>query len=189
MKRAVASVAAACALLVQAGAGVAQEYTQGTSYIEPRGGVYGSTNPNVNVIGAYGGAAGHYVADGVALEAEGLGYAVDQKTKQPTATGLATKEETTSAVGVSAMARWNFVRTPKGTLFVGAGGGGIFSSDKEIPYNGSKQAGAGQADLGASVALGKNVSLKAAGRYQHVGEFSDRGLENFGGNVGLKISF
>ena len=188
MKRAIASVAAACALLVQAGTSPAQEYTQGTSYVEPRGGVYGSTNRNVKVIGTYGGAAGHYVADGVALEAEGLGYAVDQNTKRPTATGESSKEDTVNAVGVSGMARWNFVRTPKGTLFVGAGGGGIFS-DKPVPYNGSKSAGAGQADLGASVTLGKNVSLRAAGRYQHVGEFSDKGLENLGGNVGLKISF
>jgi hypothetical protein len=179
---------AACALLMQAGLAAAQEYTQGTSYIEPRGGVYGTTNKNVNVIGTYGGAAGHYLADGVAIEAEGLGYAVDQTTRKATPLGLSSKEETTNAVGVAAMARWNFVRTPTGTLFVGAGGGGVFA-DKELPYNGSKQSGAGQADVGASVALAKNVSLKAAGRYQHLGSFSDKGLDSLGGNVGFKISF
>jgi hypothetical protein len=188
MNRAIAATLAACAILGQAGLAPAQEYTQGTSYVEPRGGVYASTNPNVNVVGTYGGAAGHYVADGVALEAEGLGYAVDQTTKRNTPLGQTSKEETTNAVGVAAMARWNFVRTPKGTLFVGAGGGGVFS-DKELPYNGAKQSGSGQTDLGASVALGKNVSLKAAGRYQHIGSFSDKGLDNLGGNIGLKISF
>ena len=187
MRRTLCTIAA-CAALLQAGVATAQEYTQGTSYVEPRGGVYGTTNPNVNVIGTYGGAVGHYVADGVAVEAEGLGYAVDQTTKKPTLLGQATSETTTNAVGVAAMARWNFVRTPKGTLSVGAGGGGVFA-EKELPYNGSKQSGVGQADLGGSVAIGKNVSLKAAGRYQHLGSFSDKGMDSLGGNVGLKISF
>lgn len=187
MKRAICTLAA-CAALLQAGAVAAQEYTQGTSYIEPRGGVYGTTNKNVNVIGTYGGAIGHYVADGVAIEAEGLGYAVDQTTKKATPLGQATSEITNNAAGVTAMARWNFVRTPKGTLSVGAGGGGVFA-EKDLPYNGSRQSGVGQTDLGASVALGKNVSLKAAGRYQHLGSFSDKGLDSLGGNIGLKISF
>jgi hypothetical protein len=188
MKRAVLSLAAICALLVQAGAALAQEYTQGTTYIEPRGGLYATTNPNVNVVGTYGGAAGYYIVDGVAIEAEGLGYAVDQTTKRATPLGVSSKEETNSAVGVAGMARWNFVRTSQGTLFVGAGGGGVFA-EKPIPYNGNKQSGAGQADLGGSVALSKNVSLKVAGRYQHLGSLSDKGLDSLGGNVGLKISF
>ena len=188
MKRFVTVLAATCALLLQVGAASAQEYTQGTTYIEPRGGVYGTTNPNVNVVGTYGGAAGYYLRDGVAVEAEGLGYAVDQKSKKPTALGESTKSETNSAVGVAGMARWNFVRTSQGTLFVGAGGGGVFA-DKPLPYNGEKQSGMGQTDLGGSVALNKNVSLKAAGRYQHLGSFSDKGLDSLGGNLGLKISF
>ena len=187
MKRAMCTIAA-CAVMLQAATAVAQEYTQGTSYIEPRGGVYGTTNKNVKVIGTYGGAAGHYVADGVALEAEGLGYAVDQTTKKATPLGEASSETTNNAVGVAGMARWNFVRTPTGTLSVAAGGGGVFA-DKALPYNGSEQSGIGQTELGASVALGKNVSLKAAGRYQHLGSFSDKGLDSLGGNVGFKINF
>jgi hypothetical protein len=187
MKR-LAATCAACILLTCSGGASAQEYTKGTSYVEPRGGVYGTTNPNVGVIGTYGGAAGHYVADGVALEAEGLGYVVDQQEKKVTPQGLATKNETNNAVGVAAMAKWNFMRTPKGTLFVGAGGGGVFA-DRELPYNGEKNSGMGQADLGGTVALGKNVSLRASGRYQHLGSFSDKGLDSLGGNVGLKISF
>ncbi|KHK04475.1 outer membrane beta-barrel protein [Desulfovibrio sp. TomC] len=187
MKLAITLIAA-CAVLAQTGLALAQEYTQGTSYVEPRGGVYGTTNKNVGVVGTYGGAAGHYIADGVAIEAEGLGYAVDQTTKTATPLGVSSKQETNNATGIAAMARWNFVRTPKGTLFVGAGGGGVFA-DKDLPYNGSKQSGAGQADVGASVALAKNVSLKAAGRYQHLGSFSDNGMDSLGGNVGFKISF
>ncbi|EFL50431.1 conserved hypothetical protein [Solidesulfovibrio fructosivorans JJ]] len=187
MKRRV-MILAACVLLLGAGAVPAQEYTKGTTYLEPRGGVYGTTNPNVNTIGTYGGAAGYYVMDGVAVEAEGLGYAVDQQKKTRTVLGEATQSETTNAVSVAGMARWNFLRTHKGTLFVGAGGGGVFS-DKKLPYNGETGSGMGQADLGASVALGKNVSLKAAGRFQHMGSFSDSGLDSLGGNVGLKISF
>ena len=187
MKR-LAATCALAALCVIPTVAAAQEYTQGTSYVEPRGGVYGTTNPNVNVVGTYGGAAGHYVMDGVALEAEGLGYAVDQKTKTATPQGMAAKSETNNAVGVAGMAKWNFVRTPKGTLFLGAGGGGVFA-DKELPYNGQKNSGMGQTDLGGTVALGKNVSLRAAGRYQHLGSFSDKGLDSLGGNRGFKISF
>ncbi|MHC1710535.1 MAG: hypothetical protein AB9872_00025 [Solidesulfovibrio sp.] len=188
MKSAMAIVAASCALLFQVGAAPAQQYTKGTTYLEPRGGVYGTTNPNVNLMGTYGGAAGYYIVDGVAVEAEGLGYAVDQTTKRPTAYGMASKEDTTNAVGVAGMARWDFVRTNKGTLYLGAGGGGLFA-DKALPYNGSKQSGTGQADLGASAALSKTVSLKVAGRYQHIGAFSDKGVDGLGGNLGLKIDF
>ncbi|MEA4857160.1 MAG: hypothetical protein AAGU21_08695 [Solidesulfovibrio sp.] len=187
MKR-LAATCAACALLTGISGASAQEYTKGTSYIEPRGGVYATTNPNVDVVGTYGGAAGHYVMDGVALEAEGLGYAVDQKVKRTTSLGEATTTESNNAVGVAGMAKWNFMRTPKGTMFVGAGGGGVFA-EKELPHNGQKQSGMGQADLGGSVALGRNVSLRVAGRYQHLGSFSDKGLDSLGGNVGLKISF
>jgi hypothetical protein len=189
MKRAIYGLVAACAVALPLGAALAQEYTQGTAYVEPRGGVYGSTNSNVHVMGTYGGAAGYYVMDGVAVEAEGLGYAVDQDVSRANALGQkSTHEETTGAVGVAGMARWNFVRTPKGTLFVGAGGGGLFA-DKEVPTGGSKQSGLGQADLGGTLGLSKNVSLRASGRYQHVGEFSDKGLDNLGGHLGLKISF
>ncbi|MFU2207359.1 hypothetical protein [Solidesulfovibrio sp. C21] len=187
MKRHVITLAA-CVLLFGAGTAPAREYTQGTTYVEPRGGVYGTTNPNVNTVGTYGGAAGHYVMDGVALEAEGQGYAVDQQKKTRTVLGEATTNETANATSVAAMARWDFMRTNKGTLFVGGGGGGVFS-DKPLPYNGDTQNGMGQADLGGSVALGKDVSLKAAGRFQHMGSFSGNGLDSLGGNVGLKISF
>lgn len=187
MKR-LAATSLLAALCVFPGSALGQEYTKGTSYIEPRGGVYGTTNPNVGVVGTYGGAVGHYVMDGVAVEAEGLGYAVDQTKKTSTPLGQASKNETNNAVGVAAMTKWNFVRTPKGTLFVGAGGGGVFA-EKDLPYNGQKNSGMGQADLGGTVALGKNVSLRAAGRFQHLGSFDDKGLDSLGGNVGFKISF
>jgi len=188
MKRAIACLAATCTLLTLIGVALAQDYTQGTTYIEPRGGVYATTNPNVHVAGTYGGAAGYYLTDGVAVEAEGLGYAVDQTVKKATPLGMSSKDITNNAVGVSGMAKWNFVRTSQGTLFVGAGGGGIFA-EKELPTGGSKQSGTGQADLGGSVSLAKNVSLRVAGRYQHMGSMSDKGLDSLGGNLGLKISF
>lgn len=187
MKRCIGGMAA-CVLVLWTGLALAEEYSQGTVYLEPRGGVYGTTNPNVTVMGTYGGAAGYYLLDGVSVEVEGLGYAVDQKVKKQTPLGQSSKNETNTAASVAGMARWNFVRTSQGTLFVGAGGGGMFA-DKPLPYNGSEQSGLGQADLGGSVALSKNVSLKAAGRYQHVGSFSSDGLDSLGGNLGLKISF
>lgn len=188
MNRTLATLVVLGALTLTVPGARAQEYTKGTTYIEPRGGVYGTTNSKVQVMGTYGGAAGYYVMDGVAVEAEGLGYSVRQDVSRATALGRSTHEETTGAVGVAGMAKWNFVRTQKGTLFVGAGGGGLFA-DKAVPTGGSKQSGLGQADFGGTLGLSKNVSLRASGRYQHVGEFSDKGLDSLGGHIGLKISF
>ena len=181
--------AAALSLLSLMPASVrAQEDAQGTTYVEPRGGVYGSTNKRVTVMGTYGGAAGYYGADGVALEAEGTGMAVQQQKRRATPLGPASHQETANAASVAGMARWNFVRTKQGTLFVGVGGGGVFA-DRDLPSNGSRQSGSSQADLGGSLAISKDVSLKVAGRYQQIGDFSDRGAGMVGGNLGLKISF
>ena len=189
MKRALCGLIAASVLVLANGSAPAQEYTRGSAYVEPRGGVYGTTNSKVHLVGTYGGAAGYYVLDGVAVEGEALGYAVGQDVPRPSALGRSTShEETTGAVGVAGMARWDFVRTPKGTLFVGAGGGGLFA-DKAVPSGGSRQSGLGQADIGGTVGLSKNVSLRASGRFQHVGEFSDKGVDSLGGHLGLKISF
>jgi hypothetical protein len=188
MKHAIYGILAASLLAMTLGVALAQEYTKGTAYVEPRGGVYGTTNKKVHLVGTYGGAAGYYVLDGVAVEAEGLGYSVGQDVPRATALGRGNHEETTGAVGVAGMARWNFVRTPKGTLFMGVGGGGLFA-DSAVPASGAKQSGLGQADLGGTVGLSNNVSLRASGRYQHLGEFSDKGLDSLGGHLGLKVSF
>lgn len=188
MHRVIHGVLATGILALSLGVALAQEYTKGTAYVEPRGGVYGATNKKVHAVGSYGGALGYYVADGVALEAEGLGYAVGQDVPRATAVGRSTTEKTTGAVGVAGMARWNFVRTSKGTLFVGAGGGEMFA-DQAVPSGGHRNSGLGQADLGGTVGLTKDVSVRAAGRFQHVGDFSDKGLDCLGGHVGLKISF
>lgn len=188
MNRAIIVLLAACAALAPPAAASAQGNAKGTSYVESRGGPDAVATPAGNATNASGGAAGHYVADGVAVEAEGIRYGVDKDAKTPSPHRAAGKEDVNKTTGVSAMARWDVVRTPKGAVSVGAGGGGVFS-DKELPNGNARQAGAGQADLGASVAIGKNASLKASGRYQQLGAFSDKSMDSLGGNIGLKISF
>jgi len=86
------------------------------------------------------------------------------------------------------MARSSSVRPSSEPLSLGAGGGGMFD-DKALPKDGFKQRDKVQTDLGGSVPLSKNLSLKAAGRYDHLGSISDKGLDGLGGNLGLKISF
>jgi len=182
MKRVLYGVAVVSALALPFGPAKAEQYSQGSSYVEPRGGMYSTTSPT-----ATGGAAGYYVRDGVALEAEGLGYAADPSPNRATASGLPAVEETPSAVGVSGMTHVDVLRTPKGNLYLGLGGGGVMSDNAAV--SGTRQGATSQADLGASVGLSKNVSLKAVGRYQRQAEFSDKSTDNLGANVGLKINF
>lgn len=150
MKRALVLFAATGALLVQVGAASAQEKTQGTTTIEPRGGFNGAVNPKGNVAGTNRGAGSYAVSD--------------------------------------SMARTSSVRPSSEPPALGTGGGGMFD-DKALPKDGFKQRDKVQTDLGGSVPLSKNLSLKAAGRYDHLGSISDKGLDGLGGNLGLKISF
>lgn len=182
------TILAACVLAAFAGTAQAREYAKGTVYMESRDVASGTVNPVLPGAGASGGAAGCYVADGVAVEAEGQGPAAKRADKTRPAPGAAVQDDADSPSSVAAMARWNFVRTPTGTLYMGAGGGGVFA-DKPLPSTGERQSGMSQADLGGSVDLSRNVSLKAAGRFQHMGTFSGDGAGNVGANVGLKISF
>jgi len=189
MKRALVSLAAVCVLIAQATPGASQEYTSGPTSMEPRVGGYGITNFTNKKITPSGAVAQQHVADGAVVENTGAGAATDQTADRRALPGHDSRETVTNAAGAAGMARWDFVRTKKGTLSLGAGDGGVFSNT-ELPYTRSKHGGAGQADLGSSVALNKNVSLKAAaGQYQRLGEFSDKGFEHFGGNLGLKINF
>lgn len=183
-----AALLAALALTLPAVRALAEDHAAGEMYVEPRGGVYGSTSETVTVMATYGGAAGVYVLDGVAVEAEGLGYYIDQNKKVATPGGPGTKDYSTDAAGAGINARWHFARTSQGSVFVGAGGGALFSG-RAVPATGTTQSGTGQADLGVSYSVTKNVSLKAAGRYQHIGAFSDTGASALGGNVGVKITF
>lgn len=166
----------------------AQTLKEGTTYVEGRGGVYGTTNKNVDVIATYGGAFGYYVFNNVALEAEGLGYYVGQQKKTNVGGADSVKDAPTNGAGVNVIAKWHFAATPQASAYFGAGGGGLWTQDK-VAYNGEKNNWTGLTELGMTVNLSKTLDLRAAGRYQHIGAFSDTGVNALGGNLGLKFSF
>ncbi|MFZ5812232.1 MAG: hypothetical protein ACOY4F_09335 [Thermodesulfobacteriota bacterium] len=165
----------------------AQEYKSGTAYIEPRGGVYGTFSDHVNVIATYGGAAGYFILDNFSLEAEGLGYYIDQQ-KIDVANGIAAKNDTATAFGGSLMARWHLATSERASFFIGAGAGGLWA-DRKVPYNGMQYSITEQGELGATVHITEGFNLKLAGRYQHIGAFDKTGLSAVGGNLGLQFTF
>jgi len=170
------------------GAVLAQQFKQGSTYVEARGGAYGTTNENVNVIATYGGAFGYYALNNVAIEAEGLGYYVDQNKKAVTANGETSKNDQANGGGLNVIAKWHMVATPQASLYVGAGGGGVWTNNN-IAYNGDKNNWTGLGEMGMTVSLSNSVNLRAAGRYQHIGAFADSGINALGGNLGLNFSF
>jgi len=183
MKRVLYAVAVVGALTLPTGSVTAEQSTQGSSYIESRGGLHSTTGPTTT-----GGAAGYYVRDGLAVEAEGLGYADPPSPNRALASGISGDEANPATLGVTGMTHVDILRSSKGKLSMGLGGGGVFS-DKNTADGGIRQGAVSQAGLGASVDLSNSVSLKATGRYQRQAEFSDNSSENVGANIGLKISF
>ncbi|QLA17020.1 outer membrane beta-barrel protein [Desulfolutivibrio sulfoxidireducens] len=165
----------------------AQDYKSGSTYFEPRGGVYGTFSDHVKVIATYGGALGYFILDNFSLEAEGLGYYIDQQ-KIDIANGIAAKNDTATAFGGSLMARWHIPASESATFFIGAGAGGLWA-DRKVPYNGMQYSVTEQAELGATVRITDGFNLKLAGRYQHIGCFDKTGLSALGGNLGLQFTF
>ena len=177
MKRVLYGVAMAGILALPFGSATAEQYSQGSTYTETRGGITSPTAPN-----ATGGAAGYYVRDGVAVEVEGMRYPNGQAPNRLSTNGLPDVDGSPSKSGVAGTTRVDIVRTPKSAVFMGLGGGSVAS-------NGTDPSPTSRADLGASVGLSNNVSLHAVGRYQRQSEFSDKATDNLGANLGLKISF
>ena len=165
------------------GAALAEEPAKNRQYVEERGGLDGTAGPDTR-----GGAVGYRLRDGLALEAEGVGYGQEATKGRRTVRGQDPGAATPEAVGVTGMARVRVAGTDKAAVQVGVGGGGIVA-DKPATGSGVRQGAASQADIGTSLGLSRNVSLKATGRYQRQNEFSDRGKENLGANLGLRISF
>ncbi len=189
----VPAVAILTALVVLAAPGVprraaAEEYRQGTSYMEERGGVYGTTGGDTQRLSAQGGAAGYYVADGVALEAEGLGYSSDPSTPRTPDGRSVGQAGDMDAMGTSVMAKWHIVRGKKGSVHVGAGTGGLMAG-QETALAKDRLNQANNADVGLTLNMSDSVSFRAQGRYQQIGGLGGGGTEAMGGNVGFKISF
>lgn len=166
----------------------ADDYRRGESYVEKRGGVYGTSGDNGTRLSAQGGAAGVYVADGLALEAEGLGYTTDPAAASTPDGKPVGQAGETDAMGTSLRTKWHVVRGKKGSLHLGAGAG-ILSGD-ESGLGTSSISQTNSADLGMSLNMSKSVSLKAQARYQNIGGIGGSGAtEAMGGNVGIRISF
>lgn len=189
-KRMLLILTGACLILAaSAGWVLAQNYPAGTFNIEPRFGMFGTTNKRVNSIWTYGAAAGAFITDNLALELEGMGASVDQMRPIRYANGSTDEfHRTSNAFASNLNLRWHFVNSSQGSMFVGAGVGGMWA-DYRVPYNGFESSVTENCELGATLALGQHMSLKGAFRYWHIGQFSDQGVNALGGTLGLNISF
>lgn len=180
---------AACLILAAtAGWVMAQNFSAGTFNFEPRFSAYGTSNPRVNSIMTYGGAFNYYVFDNVGLEAEGMGVYVDQNKKFESAYGYGTKSDPANGIGANFNVRWHFVATSQATMFAGAGFGGLWA-DAKVPYNGFENSLTENGEIGATYALTQQLSLKGSVKYWHLGQFSNQGVNAFGGTLGLNVSF
>ena len=179
----------ACLILAaSAGWVMAQTYTAGTASVEPRVGLFGTTNKYVSSIWTYGGAAGYYVADNVALEVEGMGLYINQTRPLWTFYGLDSVDRTGHGFGSNFNIRWHMLTSAQASLYIAGGVGGLWT-DTKVPYNGYESSLTENCELGATFALTQNMNLKGAFRYMHIGEFSDHGINAFGGNVGVNFTF
>lgn len=159
-------------------------FTQGTIYFEPRGSAYGTSNNQVGFIGTYGAGLGYFMFNNFALELEGLGYAVNQNR----VIGVLNRDYPAAGIGAGVNGRWHFVATNQATLFIGAGLGGLWA-DRPVPYDGNQNTMTENAEIGATLALSSMLQVKLGAKYLHIGEFSSRGVNAFGGTLGLNVSF
>ena len=171
-------------------AGVAQAKTTeaGTFYLTPKVGMYGSTNKNISSMFTYGAEAGFFVIDGLSLGVEALGYVIYQKRKPNAFLSSNSNYEYANAFSPIAIARYHYMLSDKASVFGGIGLGGFFS-DVKVPRNGYTSNFTEVGEIGFDFALTEMVSLQLAARYQHIGDFSNKGSDNFGGNFGVKIAF
>lgn len=160
-------------------------YTAGTAYLTPKVGIYANSSKNISSMFSYGAEGGFFVVDGFSLGLEALGYSVTQK-RYPV-NSLNTYENV-GAFSPIAFARYHFITDEKFSAFAGLGLGGFFS-EVNIPRNGFKSNMTEAVEAGFNVFLANALSLQLAGRYQHIGEFSDKGSDNWGGNLGLRYGF
>ena len=175
----------ALAVMLSAGMVQAKTLDAGTVYLEPKVGIYGNSNNRISSMFTYGGEFGYFVADGLSIGIEGLGYVITQK-RSPWMFGKT--DQTVHAFSPIVMLRYHFVNQDRFSMFGGFGVGGFFAQ-KAVPYNGYASSLTEAVELGMNVFLTDNVSLQLAGRWQHIGEFSDKGSDNFGGNFAVKYAF
>lgn len=179
-KIAALSIITAMAALLLTSHAFAGSLDKGSSYTETREMVY-DAGGDVGDLKAKGGAVGVYVADGVAIEGEGMSYKIRSESEKR-------DEAAKEALGAAIAARWHFIQGEKGSMHVGLGAGG-FVADKPLKSEAAAQSLSQQAEMGLSVSLKDNVSLKAGGRYQRIGDALGPDVEAMGGNFGVKVTF
>jgi len=172
------------AVVMAAGLAQAKSLDAGTVYLEPKAGFYGNSNHNVSSVFTYGGEVGFFAIPDLSIGAEVLGYSIEQKKSGSTQTNA----NTIGGVGASAILRYYFVDAQPVSLFGGIGLGALFA-DQKIPHNGSDTLFSQLAEVGLNVFVADPVSLQLAGRWQHFGDYSDKGLDNWGGNLAIKFVF
>lgn len=169
-------------------AGLAQAKTleAGTFYLEPKVGIYGNSNSRISSMFSYGAEAGYFFIDGLSVGFEGLGYVITQK-RNPQWSGNG-NYETVSAFSPIGIVRYHFINEDKFSVFAGVGLGGFFSQVK-VPRNGYYNNLTEVVEAGMNVFLTDHASIQLAGRWQHIGEFSNKGSDNWGGNLAFKYAF
>lgn len=163
----------------------AKTLVAGTFYLEPKVGLYANSNDRISSMFTYGAEVGYFVADGFSLGFEALGYVVTQKRTPWSGNG---NYETVNAFSPIGMVRYHFINDETLSVFAGIGLGGFFS-EVRVPRNGNTSNLTEVGELGFNVFLTENVSMQVAGRYQHIGQFSNKGADNWGGNLAVKYVF
>ena len=168
-----------------AGLAKAKALDAGTVYLEPKFGVYTNSNPRIGSMFSYGGELGYFVAPDLSIGGEVLGYSINQR-KNPNS--LSNTWESVGAFGASGIVRYHFVDGQTYSFFGGIGLGGLFAESK-VPRNGADSSFSQLAEVGSNIFVMDSMSLQLAGRWQHFGPYSNKGSDNWGGNLALKFVF
>jgi len=180
---------------------------QGKVFVEPKVYMMGALgNSNItSPIYQYGAEFGFFATNNIDLGVEILGMYFQQHMHNPgnlaNVGGLysalygmpvsagANSTGSTQGGGGNAVVNWHFFQTDRASAFAGIGLG-YFGFDNVTPVNGNSQSAFAQnLDLGFTANLTDNLLFKLTGRYQHMGEYSDKGLNTMGGSVGFAFMF
>jgi opacity protein-like surface antigen len=188
MKKTIAMLALAAAILTTAGLASADGYSQGTVSIAPSGGAYALLNKNTTSLVTYGLDLGYFVVDGLELGVRGQGVYLTTQFSDPFSGS--NNSEHFNGGGGEGFARWHFYQFDNnaGSVFAEVGAGVLWFTDTVTKWNSGSQF-SGLAGLGVSYALGQHVNLVVSANYRHIGSFDSTGIDGLGGVLGLKFTF
>lgn len=153
-------------------------------FIQPEVGLYGTSSNDVSTIFTYGLSAGVFVADGLAVGGELLGYYMSMS---PRDYRLDARYDSANGFGFNGLVRYYPFTAEQASMYIGTGLGGLFT-DERINYDGYYSTMTVPVDLGVTIDITDQFSLDVGGRYQRIG-FTRHGLDAYGGNLGLNIVF